>query len=415
MIDLGLLRENPEFVIKQIKKKDPNFNIEKLIELDKEVRKVKTELEDLQFKKNIFAKQGKKEVTKELIEASRELSSEIKAKDAEYISTLDQFETLYLYCPNILYNDVPEGGPENNQVVKVFGEKPEFNFKLKNHIELGQINNWFDFEAAATMSGSNFALYKNQGVKVLYALMIYMLNNNIKHGYSPFLPPYLVKDLSLIGSGNLPRFQEDVYKIKNEDLYLTPTAEVNLSNVYRDSIIESDNLPLKMTAWTSCFRKEAGGYGAQERGLIRLHQFEKAEIYTITEPKNSLEELDKMVSCAEQILKDLGLHYRISLLAAQDTGFASAKTYDIEVWMPGQNVYKEVASCSDCTNFQARRCHIRYRKDSNLKTRYVHTLNASSLALPRLLVALMETYQQEDGSIKLPEVLKNVSIDINLF
>lgn len=414
MIDLGLLRQQPEYIIEQIKKKDPNFNIVNLIELDKKVREYKSLIEDLRCQKNELASLNKDAITQEIKDQARQLSQELKQKEKEYNIILEEFNNLYLYCPNVLLEDVPTGGKESNIVVKVAGEKPIFDFKPKNHLELGVLNHWFDFAAASSMTGHNFALYKNQAVKVVYALMIYMLNNNIKHGFTPYLPPYLINEESLLASSNFPRFKDEVYKVEQENLYLTPTAEVNLTNIYRDRILSSDQLPINMTAWTSCFRKEAGTYGAQERGLIRLHQFEKVELYTICDPENSVHELDRMIACAENILQDLGLHYRISLLAAQDTSFQSAKTYDIEVWMPGQNEYKEVSSSSTCTDFQARRAAIRYKTEESKKAKLVHTLNASSLALPRLMVALMETYQQEDGTIALPEVLKSVSLEIKL-
>jgi seryl-tRNA synthetase len=408
MIDLGLLRENPEYVKQQIHKKDPDFDMDTLIDLDRKVRILQSDVEALRGEKNELARQGKKGVTQELKERSRTVSQALKTKEAEYHDTQDAFKTLYLHCPNVLRDEVPCGTADDNKVIKVVGQKPSFSFTPKHHVELGSHNKWFDFAASAQMSGHNFAFYKNQGARVLYNLMMFMVNNNIKHGYDLCLPPYLVNEQSLVGSGNLPRFKEDVYKVEGDDMYLTPTAEVNLANIYRNAILSGSDLPLKMTSWTSCFRKEAGGYGAHERGLIRLHQFEKVELYTICKPENSLHELDNMISCAESILQTLGLHYRVSLLAGQDTGFSASQTYDIEVWMPGQREYKEVSSSSVCDAFQARRCKIRYKEQENDKPQLVHTLNASSLALPRLMVALMETYQQEDGTIKLPDALHHV-------
>jgi len=231
----------------------------------------------------------------------------------------------------------------------------------------------------------------------------------VAHGFEPVLPSALINEKSLEVSGNFPKFKDQVYAT-NDGLYLIPTSEVCLANMYRDHIFTPEDLPIRMTAWTSCFRREAGGYGANERGLIRIHQFEKVELVTLCEPEKSAQELERMLACAEDILQKLGLHYRVSLLAAQDTSFQSAKTYDIEVWLPGQKEYYEVSSVSNCTDFQARRGMIRYKKSSDKKTILVHTLNGSSLALPRLMVALMETYQQPDGSIKLPDVLKQISL-----
>ncbi len=412
MIDLALLRDDTERVVALIKKKDPNFDAKRLVELDQEVRKLKSEVDELRAEKNELAKKGQAGVTPEIREKSISISKLLKETEEQLTQTQEKFNYLYLRCPNLLLDDVPAGNKESNKVIKTVGKVPSFNFALKNHVELNKIVKWFDMEAAARMTGSRFVLYKNEGVKLLYALTMFMLNNNMKHGYSPILPPYLVKEETLEGAGNFPRFKEEVYEVTEDKLYLTPTSEVNLSSLYRDSILTPEELPIRMTAWTSCFRREAGGYGATEHGLIRIHQFEKVELYSITAPEKSKEEHEKMLACAEDILKQLGLHYRISLLAAQDCSFSSAKTYDIEVWMPGEKEYKEISSASNCTDFQARRCAIRCRTSATAKPHLVHTLNASSLALPRLMVALMETYQQEDGTIKLPDVLKNINIGI---
>lgn len=412
MIDLKLLRDQTQYVINLIKKKDPSFDSDELVRLDLQVRHLKSEVETLRHEKNELARMGQHGITEQLRENSKLIDHKLKEKESELEVISAKFKNLYLRCPNLLMVDVPEGNKDQNQVVKVVGEKPEFNFDPKNHVELGELNGWFDFAAAALMTGSNFALYKNNGVKLVYSLMLYMFNNNVRHGYSPVLPPYLLNEKALEGASNFPRFKDEVYSIPADELYLTPTAEVNLTNVYRNHVFMSQELPVRMTAWTSCFRREAGGYGASERGLIRIHQFEKVEIYTICQPEDSAQELDRMIACAENILQDLGLHYRISLLAAQDCSFASAKTYDIEVWMPGQKIYKEVSSCSNCTDFQSRRCDIKYKKAAGGKSELAYTLNASSLALPRLMVALMETYQQADGSIAIPDVLKSVTVTI---
>ncbi len=408
MIDLNALRENPAKTIASIKRKDPEFDAEKLASLDQELRHLKVEIESLRNQKNELAKLGKSGVTEQLREQSKHISSSLKDKEAALEKIEQDFKNLYLMCPNVPFDDVPNGNKESNKVVKEVGKKPEFKFEPKNHVELGKELGWFDFEAASRMTGSNFALYKGEGVKLVYSLMLFMLKNNIRHGYEPILPPYLVNEKSLESASNFPRFKDAVYEIEKDSLYLTPTAEVNLTNIYRDHIFAASDLPVRMTAWTSCFRREAGTYGSSERGLIRIHQFEKVELYAITEPEKSAAELDRMIACAEEILNKLGLHYRISLLAAQDCSFASAKTYDIEVWMPGQKAYYEVSSSSNCTDFQARRAAIRFKHDANSKPHLVNTLNASSLALPRLMVALMETYQQEDGTIAIPDILKTI-------
>lgn len=406
MISLELLRTRPAEMKQGINKKDPKFDVDKLIALDKEVRSINIVVEDLRKLKNELAAQAKSGVTPEIREKSIAAGKELKEKEQELETKQVEFKQLHLECPNIPEEVVPVGNKESNKSVKEFGKKPEFDFEVKNHVELGKKLEWFNFEAAAKMTGARFVLYQNDAVNLIYALTMLMLKNNKKHGYTPFLPPYLVNEKSLEVASNFPKFRDQVYDVSADNLFLTPTAEVNLTNLYRDNIFESGSeLPKRMTAWTSCFRREAGNYGTTEQGLIRIHQFEKCELYTVCEPENSAAELDKMLACAEDILQQLGLHYRVSLLAAQDCSFAAAKTFDIEVWMPGQNTYYEVSSVSNCTDFQARRGKIRYR-DEKGKTQLVNTLNGSSLALPRLIVALMETYQQPDGSIALPDILK---------
>jgi len=406
MIDLSLLRRNDADIIAGVLKKDPRFDIESLIEADKSFRAISIEVESLREEKNKLASQAKSGFTDEIRLQSIEIGKTLKNKEQDLKSAEELFKNLYASCPNPAETDVPAGNKEANSVVREFGKKAEFDFEPQSHVELGNNLNWFDFEAASRMAGSNFALYKGDAVKLLYSLTNLMLKNNIKHGFNPILPPYVVNTRSLEAAGQLPKFADGVYKIQDEDLYLSPTSEVSLTNMYRDMILDRAELPVRMTSWTSCFRREAGGYGSAERGLIRIHEFEKLELYSIVTPEESAQELDKMIAAAENILQDLGLHYRVSLLAAQDTSFQSVKTYDIEVWMPGQKSYYEVSSASNCHAFQARRGGIRYREFKGGKTGYPHTLNASSLALPRLMVALMETYQQADGSIVLPDIIK---------
>lgn len=404
MIDVALLRQDKDRVA-LLKKKDPTFDVEFLLTLDTRKRELNVAVEQLRAQRNDFARQASTGVTPELRNKSTALGQELKKHELEFERIVHDFQDMIMRCPNIPDQSLPEGGKESNVVVSEHASKPRFDFEIKNHVELGKKLGWLDFEAAARMSASQFALYRSDAVKLMYALTRFMLKNNVAHGFEPILPPYLVNATSLEAASNFPRFRDQVYEIAEHDLFLTPTAEVNLTNLYRDNILSVEQLPVRLTAWTSCFRREAGGYGAHERGLIRIHQFEKVELYSIVEPEKSEEELVHMRACAESILQQLGLHYRVSLLAAQDCSFPSAKTYDIEVWMPGQNAYYEVSSCSNCTDFQARRSAIRFRREPQGKTTLVHTLNASSLALPRLMVALMETYQQRDGSIALPEVI----------
>jgi seryl-tRNA synthetase len=410
MIDLIQLRKNKEEVQRRIAKKDPSFDSERLYDLDTTVRHLKSQVESLREQKNHLASQAKSGVTEAIRTQSIEIGRQLKEQEKELEQVEKIFMDLYLSCPNLPADDIPEGNKESNKVVKVVGQKPEFDFEVKNHVELGEALGWFDFQAAARIAGSNFAMYKKDGVRMIYALTMLMLKNNIRHGFEPILPSALVNEKTLETSGNFPKFRDQVYTMPADNLFLAPTSEVNLASLYAHTILDYDQLPVRMTAWTSCFRREAGNYGALERGLIRIHQFEKVELYSICEPEKSNAELDSMIACAETILQKLGLHYRISLLAGQDCSFQSAKTYDIEVWLPGQKQYYEVSSASNCTDFQARRGLIRYRVPGAEKASLVHTLNASSLAIPRLMVAIMETYQQADGSIAIPDVLLSEGI-----
>ncbi len=410
MIDMTLLRSHPQEYTKKILKKDPSFDVAGLCSLDMQVRQVLSNVELLRQKKNELAQQAKGGVTDAVRQESIEVGKALKDAESEFEVVQKAFQALYLRCPNIPFDDVPEGNKEANTVVKTHGQKPVISFPIKGHLELAQINGWFNLEAAAKMAMSGFVYYQKDGLRVLYALAQFMLHNNRKHGFEMVLPPAVANEETLTVSGNFPKFKEDVFTIGADNLYMIPTSEVCLASLYRDEILKSEELPVRLTSWTSCFRREAGNYGKMERGLIRIHQFEKVELVSLCKPQDSSKELDDMVACAESILQQLGLHYQISLLAAQDCSFQSAKTYDIEVWLPGQNRYYEVSSASNCTDFQARRGKIRYKETGADKTHLVHTLNASSLALPRLMVALMETYQQSDGSIKIPEVLQRFMI-----
>lgn len=407
MIDLSLLRENPELIATAIKKKDPNFDSNELITLDKKVRSMRSDVESLRSHKNELAKKGRDGITPELRAQSIEISEQLKSKENELVDVECAFQQLYLMCPNLPHDSVPVGTVADNVIDRYNGTKPTYDFPLKNHVELGEALGWLDFEAATKLAGANFALYKRDGVRLLYGLAMFMLKHNNKHGFNYVLPSVLLNEKSLEVTGNFPRFKDQAFAIPADDLFLTPTSEVNLTNIYRDQIVMKRDLPIRMTAFTSCFRREGGGYGANERGLIRMRQFEKVELVSICAPEESWNEHEHMLACAEEILQKLGLHYRILILATQDMSFSSAKTYDIEVWCPGQNEYKEIASISNCTDFQARRGMIRFKEKQDDKAQLAHTLNGSSLALPRLMVALMETYQQPDGSIKLPEILKN--------
>ena len=408
MIDINLLREEPQKYKDLIVRKEPTFDVDSLIKFDEKTRALKTEVEELRKEKNDLASQGAKGVTPEIREKAIALGKTLKSKETELETVEAKLKNLWLSCPNIPQTDLPIGNKEANKVAKTIGEKKAFTFTPKHHLDLNEKVSWFDLNAGAAMTGAQFVFYKEQGAKVIYALTQMMLRNNAKHGFTPVIPPTLIAEKGLYNSGNLPKFAGAYYNLPEDGLSLIPTAEVSLTNLNAQKILSAEELPLRYTAWTSCFRKEAGGYGATERGLIRIHQFEKVELYSLVQPEESHSELERMVFCAEDILKQLGLHYRVSLLATQDCSFPSARTYDIEVWLPGQNAYYEVSSCSNCTDFQARRSGIRYRKTADSKPTLVHTLNASSLAIPRLMVALMETYQEQDGSIVLPPALQKV-------
>ncbi len=406
MIDLTLLRENPERVIAALSKKDPHYDVTQLISLDKELRALKNEVELLRCTKNELAQQGKSGITPELREQSIALGKLLKEKESALEALEHEFNEHYLACPNILLDEVPAGNKEENMVVSMFGQKPSYSFTPKNHLDLGEKLGWIDFETSTKISAAGLALYKGEGVALLFSLAMFMLKHNKKHGFNFVLPSLFVNEKSLETTGNFPKFRDQVFAVPSDDLFLTPTSEVNLTNMYRDHIFAGSELPLRMTAFTSCFRREGGAYGSSERGLIRMRQFEKVEIVSLCSPETSEQEHERMLACAEGILQALGLHYRVMLLAGQDASWASAKTYDIEIWCPGQNEYKEVSSISNCIDFQARRGMIRFKEKPESKTQLVHTLNGSSLALPRLMVALMETYQQPDGTIAIPEILK---------
>ncbi len=411
MINLNFLRENPKKASELILKREPDFPVDRLISLDQKVRDLKREIDELRKERNDLASKAASGITEEIRKRSIEIGRLIKEKEKEEESIREEFEQLILACPNFLQEEVPPGNKESNLVIKEVGKKPQFNFQPKNHLELNEKLGWFDFKIAAQMTGANFVFYREDAVRLLYGLTLLMIRNNRKYGFTPVLPPFLVTKESLVNSGNLPKFEGDFYEVKEENLCLTPTAEVNLTNVYAGQILEEDDLPIRLTAWTNCFRREAGGYGASDRGLIRIHQFDKVEIYSICEPEDSNKEQELMLACAEDLLQQLGLAYRVSLLAAQDCSFSSSRTYDIEIWLPGQKQYYEVSSASNCTDFQARRAKIRFRKKEDGKKgkpQLVHTLNASSLALPRLMVALMETYQQSDGSILFPDKIQEI-------
>lgn len=412
MIDLQALRKDPTAVITAIHRKDPSFPAQMLVELDQRVRSLKTTCDELAAHRNDLARQARGGLTDEL--RTQAVHAKQRLEEAEHLLAAAQteFEALYLRCPNVPFADVPSGNKEANTVIATVGTARELTGTPKNHLDIMTQLGWVSFEDGARLAGAGFPVYRGQGVRLMHALSMFMVEHNRQHGYEPVYPSYLVSYESMQGAGNFPRFLDEVYACTADNLYLIPTAEVALANLYRDQIIDETALPIRLTALTGCFRREAGGYGAMERGMIRMHQFEKAELFVFSTPDQSMHEHERMLACAEGILKKLDLHYRVSLLAAQDCSFSSAKTYDIEVWLPGQKEYREVSSVSNCTDFQARRTATRYRATQGGKPQLVHTLNGSSLALSRLMVALVETYQQPDGSVALPECLKTVTVSL---
>ena len=404
MIDVSLLRgKDAEYYRENILRKEPTFSLEELLRAEEKLRRLRLELEVLASEKNKLG-QGQPDI-EGIREKSIDLGKQMKELKCLVDVAQEEFDRLLLCCPNFIHAAVPAGNKESNQVVRSWGKEPVFAFEPKNHVVLNQSLGWFDFQVGAQIAESGFIFYNEVGTKLIYALTRLMLRHNKKWGFTPVLPPYVVSQQGLWRNGSLPKFAGDYYDLAEDGLSLTPTAEVCLTNMHADKIYSQDDLPLRNCAWTSCFRREAGGYGANERGLIRIHQFEKVELYSVCDPERSSMELERMVACAEEFLQILGLPHQISLLAAQDCSFVSSKTYDVEVWLPGQNKFYEVSSCSNCTDFQARRAKIRFKRTGTSKPDLVHTLNASSLALPRLIVALMENFQTATGEVVLPTIL----------
>jgi seryl-tRNA synthetase len=411
MIDSKLLRLNFASLKERVLSKDPSYPVDLLKELHDNYSKSNFYLEGLLYKLNSLSDQVKKfGMTMDLKEETLSLKKEIERSKIITDGLYLRFNDLILRCPNIPDDSLPIGDKSNNVVIKEFGKKPAKSIML-NHVGLLEKDNSNIFEKGSCVSGSGFLFYDSYLTKLIYDLCAIFITHNESYGFTPILPPYLLSKKVLTNSGNFPKFVDDVYKVESEDLYLLPTAEVAISSYHANSILKKEILPLRYCSWTDCFRREAGGYGAQERGLIRIHQFHKVEIFSFCLPEKSKEEHEYMLDCAESLLKKFDIHYRVSLLATQDSSFSASKTYDIEVWLPGQKEYKEVSSVSLCTDFQARRGNIRYKDSSLNKNRFVHMLNASSLAVPRLMVALLETYQNDKGRIdygKISNLISNI-------
>ena len=412
MLDIKLLRKDPENCEKKLKTKDDSVSLGPILVLDEKIRHLIGKLEEVQAKRNALSKEiGEKKRLKEdttslmaEVAGLGDLASTLNHQRSELENELTQKLASIPNLPSDEAKVSPD--PKDNVCIKTWGEKKEFDFPFKNHVELNERLNLFDFKRAAKVSGSGWPAYKGLGARLEWALLNYMLDTHIENGFEMWMPPLLVRPEMMYGSGQLPKFDAQLFKIKDDDynLYIIPTAEVALNGLHYDEIFASEELPKKYTAYTPCFRREAGAAGSQERGLIRMHQFNKVEMFAFTTPQQSEEMFKHMTECAEKILEGLNIHYRSMFLVTGDMSFAATKTIDIEVWLPGQNRYYEVSSVSHCGDFQARRSMTRYKhKDS--KPELIHTLNGSGLATSRLMVALLENNQRKDGSVELPVVL----------
>jgi seryl-tRNA synthetase len=412
MLAREYLRENADSYRQVLKNRGLTVDLDRFLELDAERRRDIAVVEQLKAQKNAASaeianlKKNKQDASAQ-IEAMKSVGPQIAALDARLVEIEEEFQSLELLFPNVPHESVPVGPDESaNRVERHWGDKPSFSFTPKSHWDIGEHLGILDFDRAAKVTGARFSFLFGAGAKLSRALMNFMLDVHERQGYTEVLPPFIVNADSLRGTGQLPKFEEDLFKLQHEKpLYLVPTAEVPVTNIHREEILDGAQLPIWYTAYTPCFRSEAGSYGKDTRGLIRQHQFEKVELVKFTAADQSWDELEKLVADAEEILRLLNLHYRIVALSTGDMSFSSAKTYDIEVWLPGQETYREISSCSNFADFQARRANIRYR-DAEKKTRFAHTLNGSGLPLGRTLVAVLENYQQEDGSVLVPEALR---------
>ncbi|ANF95145.1 serine--tRNA ligase [Paenibacillus bovis] len=414
MLDVKILRNDYDRVATALQNRGKSLDlIAGFPELDTKRRELLQETEQLKNRRNtvsgeVAQRKKNKEDAEELILEMRQVSDRIKALDEEIRTLETEIDALTLSIPNLPHSSVPVGASEDDNVeIRRDGEPRQFEFTPKAHWDVAQDLGILDFEAGAKVTGSRFTFYKGMGARLERALINFMMDlHSEEHGYEEILPPYIVNRDSLVGTGQLPKFEEDLFKLTDSDYYLIPTAEVPVTNYHREEILSKEDLPKHYVAYSSCFRSEAGAAGRDTRGLIRQHQFNKVELIKLVEPETSYEELEKMTANAERVLQLLGLPYRVLALCTADMGFSAAKTYDLEVWLPESNMYREISSCSNVEDFQARRASIRYRKDSKGKPEFVHTLNGSGLAVGRTVAAILENYQQEDGSVIVPEVLR---------
>ena len=415
MLDSKILRSDLETVVAKLKIKNFDFDVATFSQLEEQRKSLQVSTQNLQGERNSRSKaigdaKAKGDDIQPLLDDVANLGDQLKTAEAELSELQARLDGLLLDVPNLPHDSVPAGNSEDDNIeILRWGEPPEFDFEPRDHIDLGEALGGMDFERAAKLSGARFVTMTGALVTLHRALIQFMINQHIlQHGYTETYTPYLVNEATLMGTGQLPKFKEDLFHIdsENHNLYLIPTAEVPVTNFVAESIVEAAQLPLKYVAHTPCFRSEAGSYGKDTRGMIRQHQFEKVELVQIVKPNDSMTALEELTGHAEKILQLLGLAYRKVILCGGDLGFASTKTYDLEVWLPGQNTYREISSCSCMTDFQARRMKARWRNPDTGKPELVHTLNGSGLAVGRTLIAIMENYQQADGSIKIPDVLQ---------
>lgn len=409
MLDIKLIRDNPETVREAMEKRGESAPLDQIINLDEQHRQLLHEMETYRAHRNEVSKQIGKMADKppRLIAEMRQLGEKVTSLEAEICRVEGELNDLLLRLPNIPAADVPVGkDSQDNIVARSWGKPAHISFTPVPHWELAEKLNIIDFQRGVKLSGSRFYILRGQGARLQRALITFMLDLHVKeHGYTEIYPPFMVKRECMVGSGNLPKFADNLYHDAEDDFWFVPTAEVPLTNLHRDEVLPPGTLPLYYVAYTACFRREKMAAGKDTRGIKRGHQFDKVELYKFTEPETSDKELEKLIGNAEDVSRRLGIPYRVVQLCTGDLGFASAKSFDIEMWAPGSDEWLEVSSCSNCGDFQARRANVRYRPDAKSKPSYVHTLNGSGLALPRVLIALLENYQQSDGSIKIPEVL----------
>ncbi len=413
MLDIKYLRQNIDLVRQKMDQRGQKIDFDGFLGLDAKRRDILGAVETLRNERNSVSKQvgelkKKKEDASALIEKMGDVSAKIKEYDEILRVTEEELNAFVMIVPNIQHESVPQGsGSEDNKVVRTWGEKPVFSFEPKQHFDLGENLNILDFTRGAKITGARFTVSRGAGAAMERALVSFMLDlHTEKHGYTEVLTPFMVNAESMTGTGQQPKFKEDLFKIEGMEYYLIPTAEVPVTNIYRDEILDEDKLPIYLVAYSPCFRAEAGSYGKDTRGLIRQHQFNKVEMVKFSKPETSYDELEKLTANAEEVLEKLNIPYRTVCLCTADLGFSSAKTYDVEAWLPGQNTYREISSCSNFDDFQARRAAIRFRRKDSGKVEFVHTLNGSGLAVGRTVVAILENYQQADGSVLIPEALR---------